>query len=386
MSPPPIVWFVAHEANLSYGANLSLINLIDGLRALGFAPRVILPERGSMVEALAAREITPEIAEYYPWCTYGRPWKRVLWCSGRNWKAARALARPMAARDRGVVYSNSGVIPVGALLANRLGWPHLWHLREYGDLDHGLVAHWGYPVHRWFFRRATTVISNSRAVRDHHVPSMAPARSPVIYNGVAWERDLVRLREQRSRPSGTGRPFTFVLVGRMVPSKGQDTAIRALARVREAGPSVRLLLVGDGPAEFVGECRNLVATLGLEAAVDFLGYRRDVSEILVGSDAALICSHREAMGRVTAEAMAAGVPVVGHGTGGTTELIQHGETGLLFEGGDEALAAQMLSLVRREGFAARLGAAAQEYARRQFTIEAYASAVAKVIVAAAGTG
>jgi hypothetical protein len=82
------------------------------------------------------------------------------------------------------------------------------------------------------------------------------------------------------------------------------------------------------------------------------------------------------MGRVTAEAMAASRPVIGHAAGGTPELIQHGQTGLLYSGGVDALAASMRRLLEQPAWGRQLGEAAWRDARERFTIERYAESVA----------
>jgi glycosyltransferase involved in cell wall biosynthesis len=95
-----------------------------------------------------------------------------------------------------------------------------------------------------------------------------------------------------------------------------------------------------------------------------------------------MCSVSEAMGRVTAEAMAACRPVIGHDRGGTSELIRHEQTGLLYSGGDEALAASMRRFLEQPDRVRRMGEEAWRDARERFTIELYAERVANVLRAA----
>ncbi len=83
--------------------------------------------------------------------------------------------------------------------------------------------------------------------------------------------------------------------------------------------------------------------------------------------------------------MAAGRPVIGHAAGGTSELIRHEQTGLLYSGGDEALAACMRRVLKRPDWVRQLGAQAWRDARERFTIERYAERVAASLrTAAAG--
>jgi glycosyltransferase involved in cell wall biosynthesis len=81
------------------------------------------------------------------------------------------------------------------------------------------------------------------------------------------------------------------------------------------------------------------------------------------------------MGRVTAEAMALGLPVIGYNSSGTAELIEDEVTGLLFDGRPEHLAQQMGRILHEKGLAERLRLAAWQQASRHFTIERYCDTI-----------
>ena len=87
-------------------------------------------------------------------------------------------------------------------------------------------------------------------------------------------------------------------------------------------------------------------------------------------DVELVCSRAEAFGRITAEAMMGGMPVIGSDTGGTPELIREGETGFLYEyGNSEALADRMAFFIEHPEAITMMGHKAQAYALQNFTIE-----------------
>jgi len=87
----------------------------------------------------------------------------------------------------------------------------------------------------------------------------------------------------------------------------------------------------------------------------------------------------EAMGRVTAEAMACYRPVIGYDSGGTSELIDHGRTGLLYRGGEDALADCMIRYATSPEEARQHGEAAWEIAKARHSTEAYAAAIHSVL-------
>lgn len=94
--------------------------------------------------------------------------------------------------------------------------------------------------------------------------------------------------------------------------------------------------------------------------------------LLRRADAILMCSKREAFGRVTVEGMLAGKPVIGANSGGTLELIQDGITGLLYTSGDpKALAEKIRYLYENPDTATHVGENAKAWAETSFTRDRY---------------
>jgi glycosyltransferase involved in cell wall biosynthesis len=380
--PGPRVAFITHYAEL-YGANLSLLNLIEGLGRYGVRPCVIAPEQGDLVPELARRGIPAAVLPFEWWVSPRRTVPGVAARLLRNVRRLRPLAAQLARWGCDLVYSNSSVFAVGAVAAAWLGLPHVWHLREFGRLDYGLLPDFGQHLSRLGFQSADATIFVSHALRRAVLGRSPPANSHVIYNGVAPEAAFDLRRRAAESLRGRQGPFTFVLVGRFRESKGQAVAIRALALLAARHPAVRLLLVGGagqtGEQGYFDECRALAAELGVADRVQFWGYVPDPERAFLEADVALMCSRHEAMGRVTAEAMSASRPVIGFASGGTTELIDPGRTGLLYRGGAEALAACMARYVEAPELAWRHGQAGWHGARRRHSTEAYAAQIHEVL-------
>jgi glycosyltransferase involved in cell wall biosynthesis len=112
---------------------------------------------------------------------------------------------------------------------------------------------------------------------------------------------------------------------------------------------------------YQAELERLVGELGLEGAVIFAGQQPDVPTIMRAVDAILLPSWEEPFGRVVAEGMAAGRPVIATTVGGPAETIADGRTGLLAPPKEPAAwAAAITRLLDDPAFARRLGAAGRQ--------------------------
>jgi len=170
-----------------------------------------------------------------------------------------------------------------------------------------------------------------------------------------------------------GRP-SVVCVSRLVPRKGQDVLIRGLPLVRRRVPDAVLVIVGSGPYET--RLRRLAEELAPDA-VRFVGEVSDdelPSYYAVGDVFAMPCRSRlggmevEGWGNVFIEAAACGRPVVVGDSGGASEALVDGETGLLVDGRDvRAVAGALTTLLLDPGVAAKLGDAGRERVLRSHT-------------------
>jgi glycosyltransferase involved in cell wall biosynthesis len=176
-----------------------------------------------------------------------------------------------------------------------------------------------------------------------------PPLTPTIYNPVSVPLD-----------GGAEPPDepTLVTASSLTREKGVGTAVRAVGTLRETYPDLRLVVLGDGPLE--GELRGLADSVA-PGAVEFRGRvaPEAVYEAMAGATATVVPSlWAEPFGRVTVESQLLGTPVVGSRVGGIAEVVEDGETGLLYPAGDaDALADRLEELLADPEAARRLGAA-----------------------------
>lgn len=176
-------------------------------------------------------------------------------------------------------------------------------------------------------------------------------------------------------------------LGRMVPRKGVETAIRGLGRLRaQHGISARLLVVGgesdDADAQItpeIGRLRKIASAEGLDQEVNFVGRRgRDqLRYYYSAADLFVTTPWYEPFGITPVEAMACGTPVVGSNVGGIKFTVRDGENGYLVPPNDpEALAERIAHLYQNPKLLSVLSRQAVRRANDLFTWQRVTGAVA----------
>lgn len=161
-------------------------------------------------------------------------------------------------------------------------------------------------------------------------------------------------------------PIKIVCVARLIPRKGIPVLIRAAQQLKEKGIPVWVNLVGSGDEE--ENYKALVQELGLEDTVHFAGFvdRSKINQYYAEADAFAMPSYNEGMSNSVLEAMAAGLPVLVTPTGGTDELVTHGENGFVFDFDDvNSLASYIQFLAEHPGRCEEMGRMARERAEQQ---------------------
>jgi rhamnosyl/mannosyltransferase len=238
-------------------------------------------------------------------------------------------------------------------------------------------ARWKYnTLYRPFLRRALTrahrIVVSSPRLADH-ARELADFRSKCVV--IPFGIDVERLE---ATPAVTARAAQIVaehpgprllFIGRLVPYKGVDVLIDAMASV----PGATALILGDGPLR--GELAARAAASGVAGRVRFLGALPDAEVVahLHACDVFVLpsVSRQETFGVAQLEAMACGRPVVSTDLEtGVPWVNQHEVTGLVVPpGNSERLSDALGRLLSDEAFRHRLGAAARERVQREFTTE-----------------
>jgi glycosyltransferase involved in cell wall biosynthesis len=245
-------------------------------------------------------------------------------------------------------------------------------VRDIGDTYTALQ----HKVQKQCLRLADHIVVNAEAIkRDLLQRGYDAERLSVIPNGIDCERfrlpgngEAVR-REWNIPP---GAPVVAVLA-RLLRIKGQEVFLRAAALIASNNPHVRFAVVGGNniDRDYKEELKRLAGRLGLADRVLFTGFRVDVPDVLAALSVAVSPSlGLEGLSNSLLESMAAGVPVVATRVGGTPEIIEDGESGLLVPAGNpEALAAAISNVLQDRTMAKRLGQAARHRVFSRYSLD-----------------
>jgi len=250
-----------------------------------------------------------------------------------------------------------------------------------------LTRHVLFPLsklHKLILRDASRVITVSNAVAEavKRRNIFDPEKVVTIHNG---------LDVGRFQGIGSSRPDAFRqlkadhlvgVVGNIGGVKGQDIFVRAAAIIARERSDIDFVIVGEDRSrrgENLRAIETLVKELGLTERVHLIGWQSDIPSMLPHLDIYVSASRSESFGLAMLEAMAAGVPVVATATGGASEIIEEGVSGLLVPIGDpDALALAVSNLLDDPSLGRRLAENGLEKVKTSFSLNAMVDATERI--------
>lgn len=270
----------------------------------------------------------------------------------------RKLNRLVASSEIDILHVHSPYAAIGARLGLRGSRRPLIVYTEHNTWStYRALTRWGngatYSLNDYVF----TVSEEVRASIRGRV------RSETLYHGIAPEQVQVAPNGVRAELGIPSDAPVVGTVGNFRIYKGHIYAIRAISRVREQLPDVKLVLVGMGPREV--HLRREVDRLGLGDCVVFTGPRADAPRVASAFDVFVVPSYEEGLSIALIEAMSLGKASVVTRVGGLPEVIRDGEEGLIVPARDpEELARGILKLLIDEGLREQMGEAATRRAKK----------------------
>jgi glycosyltransferase involved in cell wall biosynthesis len=240
-------------------------------------------------------------------------------------------------------------------------WWSGWLERLGGPPSIGHVQ--GFTSALWH-RNQSHLLAVSHAVKRHLVKQgIDTERFTVLHNAISPDdfyatRDPILVRAELGAEADTPVVGTF---GHLSRKKGYRDLFDAIPVVLRQLPKAQFWIVGEG--KLWEELHQTAEQTGVMQNVRFLGFRRDVANLMNAIDVMALPSRREPCALVYVEAALSRKPSIGCRSGGAPESIAEGETGLLVPVGDgAAIAESLLTLLTNRDCAARMGRAAYDRA------------------------
>lgn len=371
------ILFVQQDTCL-YGASKSLLVLIDQLVCKGHKCMVLLPRRGALIEEFDKRKVPYAITPWRGWTATESmiPVRRVL--SGLKGALLNKFTLNRAKEciegfDPDIIHTNSSKTAFGAMLAKKLGVKHTWHFREFlgGEFSVGQVFSFGRRLScEYINKRSSAIVVISNVLKKDFDCIDHKSNINLVYNGAM---PLSEMKETASTTFPDFDVLKFALIGRFSYLKQPMVALEAVKILWDRGVEIKLLIAGSGEPCEVEMVKEYIQKNKLDALVEMKGFVKNICDIYSNSHALLMPSIGDAFGRVTAEAMAFGRPVIGANACATAELVKDGYNGLLFHAGDSNdLADKIEHLVIDKHLVREYGANASKSAICDFTAEKYA--------------
>jgi glycosyltransferase involved in cell wall biosynthesis len=291
---------------------------------------------------------------------------------------AHRLARLARERNARVLHSHTPRSALlGRLVARLARLPLVHHVHSPSERD--TESRWRNVrnglAEQWSLHGAARLVPVSGTLRDYlHQRGFPDSRIREVPNGVPVD-------ETRRGDYAPGTPLRLGMVALFRPRKGVEVLLDAMAQLRAEGIATQLRAVGPfETAEYERAVRDRAARLGLDAVVEWTGFRSDVTACFGGLHAFVLPSlFGEGMPMVVLEAMAAGLPVVSTTVEGIPQVVRHEQDGLLTAPGDAAaLAAALARIARGEVSVGALGDSASHRQRERFSDIAMARGVANI--------
>jgi glycogen(starch) synthase len=316
----------------------------------------------------------------------------LAWTMAFNHTLTRAALRAAETGDYDVIHAHDWLVTHTAVtLKEHLDVPLVAtiHATEAGRHQGWLPGEMNKCIHSvewWLGHEACRVLVCSEYMRWEvtRLLDLAPARVSVVPNGVdsaVWRAPSRAVTAARSRFAGNGPLIGYA--GRLVYEKGVQDLIAALPELRANHPGLRVVIAGDGPHR--AELQEEVRHRRLQRDVSFAGFmgESELPALMAATDALVVPSIYEPFGMVALEGASAGAPLAVAATGGLTEIVEEGVTGVKFPAKNpDALAASVGTLLEDESFARRVAKRARAMVGERYAWETIAAEIAGVYATA----
>ena len=305
----------------------------------------------------------------------------------RNIEAYKQLRILLQEEAYDVVICNTPVVGILTRMAAR-------RVRKQGTkvvyIAHGFHFYTGapkkywliYPIEKIFADRYTDLLITINKEDYKRAEEKFKCEVEHIYGvGVRSDRyhpaTIDEQQKMREKQGLSKEDYVIICSKELMFDNNQKTLLHAVAQVRKNIPNMKVLIAGNGPDELM--LKNLVKDLEIDDIVEFLGYRTDLEMIVPCTDLVVSCSYREGMPLNIIEAMLCARPIIASHNRGHNELIEHQETGYLYDMLDVTMLAEYIEKMNADKESAgQFGEAAYKKVQK-YTSESVVEQMQKIL-------
>lgn len=363
------ILYIAHTPSMS-GANRSLFQLIKELKETYNVEAVVLaPESNKKTGTIhgALKEIGVTVIETPIWYfkLENPTFRNILGYARYLWRH-RNLPNMLQSYHFDLIHSNTSVVDIGAYLSRRLKVKHVWHLREFGDLDYNLHPIGGCRYERYTYRHADAFIAISKAVEMYYKKRIPTNIIHTIYNGIYLPKEIPKAVHDNQM-------VQFLCAGFISNGKNQIEIAKAVNElVNEEGVRhpFHVTLVGAHSQPYTEELVSYIRDKNISSYFDILDEMDGIQSLAATMDVGIVPSKAEAFGRVTIEYQLQNLLVIANDSGANSELVEDNVTGLLYQAGShQALAEKMLWVLENYKGIESISKSGMEHAKKHFRSE-----------------
>jgi glycosyltransferase involved in cell wall biosynthesis len=367
-----IVYILATDSKYE-GSSKSFYYMLTSLMKKDIEPIVILPRYGTLAECLIKDKIEFKIMPHYffVYPPFGNVKDMMLFVPRAlkweyyNFIAIHRLSLYISKISPDIIHTNVGPSHIGFYIAKRLNIVHVWHLREYQLEDFKIYP---FPSFHRFMKKIHSnknyCIAITRGIYDYF---KLGNNATIIYNGVLRKTQIQFIEKKMKY---------FLFAGKLATNKGIQDVINNFIQFCSFNDDYKLYIAGDtNDKTYKNKLYKIIKKSKMENKILFLGMRDDIYDLMAKATALIVPSLYEGFGRITVEAMFNGCLVIGHNTGGTREILESENLGLLYSSDEECVTLMKEVIANGIEFYFPLIKTAQKKAVELYSIEQSVNAV-----------
>ncbi len=334
MKKVTIVTFFSHSSQLG-GGERSMLELIKELKEKNIFSHVVLPNEGPLQAELEKISVPCDIVNLGWWASQkSKSFEDIIQNNTRSLKNLIDYLPKLKLINPDLIYSNTIVSPWGAIAANYLDKPNIWHIREYGEKDHQLDFNAPYSETITFIEKySNQIIANSSSVSNYISKYLTKIKPLIVYNYVDIEPSL--LKDKISTPFINQNSLKILVSGTISKGKNQLEAVKVIKKLIDKKIESELLILGTiADQDYLNEINQFIKENKIEKYIHVLEFVKNPYPYFNISDIVLITSNKEAYGRTAVEGMLLKKVVVASDSGGTKEIIKNRKTGFIYQLGN----------------------------------------------------